>query len=96
VRAVDGTAETLGGLDVVVPNAGTEVVGRRLGTRRRDQHPGVFYTCKWAVPYLIDRGGGAIVIMGSDGSLTGSPGYAAYVTTKHALVGLTRCRASPR
>jgi NAD(P)-dependent dehydrogenase (short-subunit alcohol dehydrogenase family) len=99
-QAVDGIAEVLGGLDVVVPNAGTEVVGSVVETSVADWErivatnlSGVFYTCKWAVPHLVDRGGGAIVVMGSDGALTGSPGYAAYITTKHALVGLTRCLA---
>lgn len=99
-RAVGETAAAFGGLDVVVPNAGTEVVGTVVETSVADWQrivatnlSGVFYTCKWAVPHLVDRGGGAIVIMGSDGSLTGSPGYAAYITTKHALVGLTRCLA---
>lgn len=99
-RAVGETVEALGGLDVVVPNAGTEVAGTIVETSVADWErivatnlSGVFYTCKWAVPHLVDRGGGAIVIMGSDGALTGSPGYAAYITTKHALVGLTRCLA---
>lgn len=99
-RAVGEIAEALGGLDVVVPNAGTEVVGSVVETSVADWErivatnlSGVFYTCKWAVPHLVERGGGAVVIMGSDGALTGSPGYAAYITTKHALVGLTRCLA---
>lgn len=99
-RAVNDTAAELGGLDVVVPNAGTEVVGSVVETSVADWErivatnlSGVFYTCKWAVSHLVRRGGGAIVITGSDGALTGSPGYAAYITTKHALVGLTRCLA---
>ena len=99
-RSIDDIAARLGGLDVVVPNAGIEVTGTVVETSVEDwtrivatNLSGVFYTCKFAVPHLVQRGGGAIVVMGSDGALTGSQGYAAYITTKHALVGLTRCLA---
>jgi meso-butanediol dehydrogenase / (S,S)-butanediol dehydrogenase / diacetyl reductase len=99
-QAVGAIAAALGGLDIVVPNAGIEVAGTVVDTSVEDWHrilatnvSGVFYTCKWTVPHLVARGGGAVVVMGSDGALTASQGYAAYITTKHALVGLTRCLA---
>jgi meso-butanediol dehydrogenase / (S,S)-butanediol dehydrogenase / diacetyl reductase len=99
-HSVEDIATALGGLDVVVANAGIEVVGTVVETSVEDWDrivstnlSGVFFTCKWTVPRLVARGGGAVVVMGSDGALTGSQGYAAYITTKHALVGLTRCLA---
>lgn len=51
---------------------------------------GVFYGMKYAIPKMLEAGGGAIVNMAS---ILGSVGFAqsaAYVAAKHALVGLTR------
>jgi NAD(P)-dependent dehydrogenase (short-subunit alcohol dehydrogenase family) len=42
---------------------------------------------------MIRRGGGSIVITSSVAGLMGYPGAAAYITSKHALVGLTRAGA---
>jgi len=42
------------------------------------------------IPVLIANGGGAIVNMGSVLGSVGIAGNSAYVTTKHALIGLTK------
>jgi len=42
---------------------------------------------------MLDRGSGAIVNVGSEASFKGSVAGAAYVTSKHAVVGLTKSMA---
>jgi len=50
---------------------------------------GTFVMCQHAVVALRESGGGAIVNVGSVASVLGTGG-AAYVTSKHAVAGLTR------
>ena len=51
-----------------------------------------FYTVRDALPMLLDHEGPAanVVIVGSVGGLYGSTAGAAYVTSKHAVLGLAR------
>ncbi len=51
---------------------------------------GVFYSIRAELPHLIANGGGSIVNMGSICSFIGQPGTTAYVTAKHAVVGMTK------
>ena len=51
---------------------------------------GVFFGMKYAVPIMRRQGCGAILSTASTGGLIGSPGQAAYIASKHAVVGLTR------
>lgn len=50
----------------------------------------VFLGMKFALPRLIERGGGAIVSTGSYLAIKGEPACGAYGASKHAIVGLTR------
>lgn len=52
---------------------------------------GAFLACKFAVPHMRD--GGSIVITSSVAATRGDPGVYAYITAKHAQVGLMRCLA---
>ena len=54
---------------------------------------GTMLTVKYAVPLLRASGGGAIVNMASVSGLIGSDGYAAYHTSKGAIISLTRSLA---
>jgi len=47
--------------------------------------------CKHAVPHM--RNGGSIVITSSVAATRGDPGVYAYITAKHAQIGLMRCLA---
>lgn len=98
--AVAKTVARLGPPTLVVANAGVELTGTVLETAVEDWDriiatnlSGVFYTCKAVMPSLIEKGGGSIVVIGSDASVMGSRGYAAYNASKHGLVGLTKCMA---
>jgi NAD(P)-dependent dehydrogenase (short-subunit alcohol dehydrogenase family) len=54
---------------------------------------GVFLGMRHAAPALRRRGGGAIVNLASVAGVTGDPNLSAYVASKHAVIGLTRCAA---
>ena len=53
---------------------------------------GTMLVCRAALPQLLD-GGGAIVNVASNAGLMGQPYSAAYVASKHGVVGLTRALA---
>jgi len=55
---------------------------------------GVWLSMKYEIPLMLAHGGGAIVNMSSGFGLVGNPnGGAAYVTSKHGIVGLTKTAA---
>jgi NAD(P)-dependent dehydrogenase (short-subunit alcohol dehydrogenase family) len=54
---------------------------------------GTFLCCKHAIPGMIERGGGAIVNMGSVAGLVGLRNRAAYCASKGAVIALTRALA---
>jgi len=53
---------------------------------------GVFLGLKHAIPLMRDSGG-SIVNLSSSAGIKGSAGMSAYVASKHAVIGLTRCAA---
>jgi NAD(P)-dependent dehydrogenase (short-subunit alcohol dehydrogenase family) len=54
---------------------------------------GTFLCMKYEIPAMLAADGGAIVNMSSTAGLRGVPGLAGYVTSKHAIIGLTRVAA---
>ena len=100
-RMVQEAVAQFARLDVLFANAGVsggaEVVRMEPAEWNRVigiNLTGVFLTCKFAVPALIQSGGGAIVTMGS--SMAGwdtSIGGAAYMASKAGVVGLTKSLA---
>ncbi len=98
-RAI-GACRDLGGLDVLVANAGGESGGAAADTRDdewesslRSNLTSAFVCARAAVPELRARGGGSIVIVASEAALTAPPRLAGYVSAKTALLGLTRSLA---
>jgi NAD(P)-dependent dehydrogenase (short-subunit alcohol dehydrogenase family) len=97
--AIAAAAERLGGLDVVVSNAGISGVIAPVADYPEDVFDlvlavhvrGSFLVCKYSLPYL--RPGASIVITSSVVGLTSDAGVCAYATAKHALVGLMRTLA---
>src|SRR6266853_2246430 len=97
-RVVTAAVKDLGPLDVMVNNAGIldgyfnvdetdEAVWRRVIDI---DLTGVFFGCKRALAEMLPRGRGRIVNMASVAGLNGTGGGAAYVASKHGVVGLTR------
>jgi NAD(P)-dependent dehydrogenase (short-subunit alcohol dehydrogenase family) len=103
-RALATTAaDVLGGLDALVNNAAiVEGLARRPFDAIEDDEwdrvlevnvKGTWLCAKAAVPLLREAGGGSIVNMASEVAFSGSPGLAHYVTSKAAVIGLTRVLA---
>lgn len=96
---VDTTVRCWGEIDVVFSNAGIFGVVAPISEYPEETFDavyavhvrGAFLTCKYAVPHMRD--GGSIVINSSVAGTRGDPGVYAYITAKHAQVGLMRCLA---
>jgi len=99
-HAVETALERFGGLDVVVANAGgkgtgplTEAGDDAWQASLESNLTSAFLTTREAMPALLARGGGSIVIVASEAALVAVPGEAGYATAKSALLGLTRSLA---
>jgi NAD(P)-dependent dehydrogenase (short-subunit alcohol dehydrogenase family) len=98
-RAVQRAVQRFGGLDVVVANAGQghmnavgETTDEQWAESWRANPTTAFCTMRAALPQLIERRGSAVLIASVAGILAG-PRIAAYTTSKHAILGLTRSLA---
>src|SRR5207247_8703588 len=54
---------------------------------------GVWLSMKYEIPRMLKQGGGAIVNCSSVAGLVGFPGFAIYIASKHAVIGLTKTAA---
>ena len=90
--------EALGGLDILINNAG--VIRRGKITESSDEDLEVsmmvnieapFRLCRASIPLLAQRGGGAIVNIASCWGLYPGPSHPIYVMTKAAIASLTQC-----
>ena len=96
-EAVEEAHEAFGGLDIVVANAGVGFGGAAAevddeGWQRTVEVnlTGAFRLVRAALPALIERGGGSIVLVSSVSGLVGGVESAAYIASKAAMIGLAR------
>ena len=93
--------ERYGGVDAFLANAGVEgqvkpiteydvdVFDKVLAVNVR----GVWLGLKSTIPAMAKRGGGSIIITSSVAGVAGTPGVSAYVTSKHAVIGMMKTAA---
>ncbi len=94
---VAAVAAAYGTIDVLVSNAGIQIV------HKMEEYPfadwkkmlaihldGAFLTSKACLPYMYKQKSGSIIFMGSVHSKEASPLKSAYVTAKHGLIGLNK------
>lgn len=101
-KFVNGAAEFFGGIDVLCPNAGIESYYQEIKDFSKDNYDrsfntnvlGVCYTIKYAVPYMLKKGKGSIIVTGSNGSILGCPGMTIYCASKHAVAGVVKSVAA--
>lgn len=97
------TADELGGVDVVVNNAGINPISAMGGPDSVDPDEfrmavdvnlqGAFTCIHEAGEYLLESGGGSVINVASVSGLVGTKRQHAYTASKHGLVGLTKSAA---
>jgi NAD(P)-dependent dehydrogenase (short-subunit alcohol dehydrogenase family) len=102
VQAYVRTAvERYGGIDISLQNAGIEGVVQPITDYPVDIFDtvmavnvrGVWLGIKYTMPEMQKRGGGSIIITSSVAGIRGAAGVSAYITSKHAVIGLMRTAA---
>ena len=101
VTAAFDRAAPLGPVDAVFSNAGISIVGPAISLSDDDwlrqlhvNLSGSFYVVREAARRMIPRGGGAIVVTGSELGLLGQTGYVGYTATKGGVLAMTRAFAA--
>jgi NAD(P)-dependent dehydrogenase (short-subunit alcohol dehydrogenase family) len=99
-RLIDETVRALGGLDVLVNNAGILYTANALETTNAQwldtmavNVSALFYLSRAAVRHMKAAGRGVIVNVASEWGLNGEPNHVAYCASKGAVVQITRCMA---
>ena len=100
-KGTDLCVEKLGGLDIMISNAGIQIVKPIVEFAFADWQKmlaihmdGAFLTTRAAMRHMYkDKKGGAIIYMGSVHSHEASKLKAPYVAAKHGLLGLARVAA---
>ena len=98
---VESAKNHFGTIDIVIPNAGYEgqahpVQDMTLDLFEKTYMLNVFapmLMMKYAAPILIEKQSGAVVVIASAAAFEPTAGNSAYVSSKYAVAGLTKCIA---
>ncbi len=100
IPAFDEIDRILGGVDILINNAGISLRHSFLEINLRDWQEtleinltGVFLVAQQAARRMVRQGSGVILNMGSTNGLMGYPYYAAYNASKAGVIELTRSMA---
>ncbi|RWE19884.1 MAG: SDR family oxidoreductase [Mesorhizobium sp.] len=95
---VDTAVSHTGRLDALVNNAGIITRGTILDTSDEDWErtfdinlKAVFYTCRRAIAFMKENGGGSIVNISSTWGIYPGPSHAAYCASKAAVATFSKC-----
>ena len=96
----DQTAIALGPVDILVNAAGLGIFGPVVGYRDDDfatvietNLRGIFYTCRFVLPSMIERNKGHIINVASIAGKAGSATRAVYCASKFGVIGFTESLA---
>jgi NAD(P)-dependent dehydrogenase (short-subunit alcohol dehydrogenase family) len=99
-RALDEMDDLVGGLDILINNAGISIRHGFLDIRPEDWREvisvnlnGVFFVAQQAARRMLETDGGVILNMGSTNGMIGYPNYADYNASKAGVIELTRTMA---
>lgn len=94
---VDETLKTYGGIDIVVANAGFLGLGSITDVSIDTWHQtintnlnGIFYLLRLAIPEMLKRENGSVIVNGSIAAFKSFPNHPAYCASKGALVPLVK------
>ena len=94
----EAAAKALGGLDILINNAGVMRRGPVTASTDEDFDISIavnvkapFLLCRAAIPLMAEAGGGAIVNTASCWGVHPGPDHAVYCMTKAAIASLTQC-----
>ncbi len=101
-RMVKTTVNAYGQIDILFNNAGVGQTGDSMLETTEDEWDrvlninlkGVFLCSKYAIPVMLDQGGGVIINTASIAGLVGLPGIPAYGVSKAGVIQLTRMMAA--
>jgi len=98
--AVDAVVKEYGRIDILVNNAALATRGTvaSLSVTEWNKHinvnlNGIYLCSHFVLPIMIEQESGVILNIGSVASLVGVEGFAAYVTSKTGILGITRAMA---
>lgn len=99
--AVERVRERFGGLDVLVVAAGVQgPIGPLLSTKPKQWNEtieinliGAANACRAALPPMIEKRSGKIILLSGGGSAYARPNFTAYAASKTGLVRLAECLA---
>jgi NAD(P)-dependent dehydrogenase (short-subunit alcohol dehydrogenase family) len=84
-------------IDILFNNAGIELTKPVTETTEEELQrildvnlKGVFFGCKYAIPYMLKNKSGSIINTASSAGVVGMPNLAAYSASKGAVISLTR------
>lgn len=94
----DRAASQMGGLDILINNAGIITRGNITESTDEDLRRSMginveapFRLCRAAIPIMADAGGGAIVNTSSCWGVHPGPNHPVYIMSKAAIASLTQC-----
>jgi NAD(P)-dependent dehydrogenase (short-subunit alcohol dehydrogenase family) len=98
---INFTLANFGKLDILVNNAGVGVAGTVLNTSEEDWErifavnvKGIFQCSRFAIPKMLENGGGNIVNLSSIAAMVAVVDRAAYGASKGAVLALTKAMAA--